>query len=219
MNNHTPTSVPRFKQVYVEIPPSPFHSFRINERMHLQVIASGNLKENTPLRPTHGSMTQQFTATTSLKRKLSDRDVSTSVMALNAKKPKFATSSGVNTADSRKKEEVSANVGTMPTIINFPNGFIYCHQCGKKRDVDGKLIFASQRILALIRSLTASIQCTLQESHPIAKHKVGKERRCHNKFCKSCLKNRYGEDVDEIKRNAGALKQKGHVDGEGYTFT
>jgi hypothetical protein len=149
MSHHTPIPIRRFKQVYVEIPPSPFHSSRINELSspaHVQPFASGNLKENTPLHPTHGTMTQQIAAAASHKRKLSDRDISTPMIMPNTKKPKLATSSGANTADNRKLAKTSATVGIIPTAnasTDYPNGFIYCHQCGKKRDTEGECIHAS----------------------------------------------------------------------------
>ncbi|KAG5639120.1 hypothetical protein H0H81_006709 [Sphagnurus paluster] len=109
------------------------------------------LKENTPLRPAN-------TDTSTLKRKLSERE--TVPLKADPKKLK---------------------VGDVPEINNacpeFPHGFIYCHQCSKKRD-----------------ALT-SILCT----HVYETSLKGVERRCNVKFCAPCLKRRYDEDVCEIK--------------------
>ncbi|KAG6831570.1 hypothetical protein H0H87_004789 [Tephrocybe sp. NHM501043] len=61
--------------------------------------------------------------------------------------------------------------GRLPLL----NDFVYCHQCSQKRDV------------------AASVHCN---STKIVK---GIKKQCRIKFCFPCLKNRYGEDVVEIK--------------------
>ncbi|KAH7921406.1 hypothetical protein BV22DRAFT_1122186 [Leucogyrophana mollusca] len=76
----------------------------------------------------------------------------------------------------------------------YPNGFFYCHQCNRKRDT------------------AACIRCTVVDV---------KDRRCAAKYCKACLKNRYGLSLDDIKTQGGAESAKNqtkHIAGEGYLF-
>ncbi|KAJ2922753.1 hypothetical protein H1R20_g14379, partial [Candolleomyces eurysporus] len=136
----------------------------------------------------------------SLKRKLSDRD---------------STSSTVDTAASSSKKAKSVSTGTplKPSQTNsatlvfqspsnacpeYPNGWTYCHQCCKKRD------------------LSATIQCTWLEARTTGKSTVPKQRRCISKYCKPCLQNRYGEDLETWLSNR--KWEEGHVENVGYTF-
>ncbi|KAH7888731.1 hypothetical protein F5I97DRAFT_1803661 [Phlebopus sp. FC_14] len=76
----------------------------------------------------------------------------------------------------------------------FPSGFAYCHQCNKKRD------------------RAVSIYCTVKDT---------KGRRCGAKYCKPCLKNRYGLVLEDILGNSEEqqqLMQSDHVQGQGYIF-
>lgn len=102
-------TVRRFKQVYVDIPPSPLHFYTTMTR-HVAPVPSTILKENTPLRPSHGNMPQKLTSVSS-KRKLGDHEAS-SMAEADAKKTKFMAS-------------------------DLASEFIYCHQCNKKRDAAG----------------------------------------------------------------------------------
>ncbi|KAJ6499350.1 hypothetical protein C8R45DRAFT_113527 [Mycena sanguinolenta] len=80
------------------------------------------------------------------------------------------------------------------------NSYIYCHQCGKKRDKED------------------SAHCSHIEVHTVAENRPPKTRRCHNKYCKPCLKNRYNEDLDTIKaNNAPSSTQSGRI-GEPYDY-
>ncbi|KAI9442629.1 hypothetical protein H4582DRAFT_2096526 [Lactarius indigo] len=79
----------------------------------------------------------------------------------------------------------------------FPNGFFYCHQCNKKRDA------------------ALGLYCTFNNktSNVLA--------RCRAKYCRPCLKNRYGQDSDEIKGRgiSGTSKEiTGHDRTQGYIF-
>lgn len=127
----TPTSLRRlsFRQVYVDVPPSPYfpyeNSFSANST---QIYSSHNLKENAPLRLSHASMSQPSTGSTSHKRKLSDLDLSATMAVATTKKTKLAPGAGGKVSHSEAAESVSPE---------FPNGFVYCHQCSKKRDVAG----------------------------------------------------------------------------------
>ncbi|KAF7321275.1 zf-4CXXC-R1 domain-containing protein [Mycena kentingensis (nom. inval.)] len=76
--------------------------------------------------------------------------------------------------------------------------YIHCHQCGKKRERD------------------ESAHCSHLEVQVDRKDRPPKTRRCHNKYCRACLKNRYNEDLDVIKANI-ASKQTGRI-GEPYDY-
>jgi len=131
-------SVQRLNRAFVQVPVSPqtLSSYRtFGTPAH--VAASSKLKENTPLRPLQLGMNQQPTGSTSLKRKLSDRDSSSLIfdgVVVPFKKSKL--SSTMNGTTSNAKEIQPASLSDKP-YPNFPNGFVYCHQCNKKRDMLG----------------------------------------------------------------------------------
>jgi hypothetical protein len=85
-------------------------------------VHGASLKENAPL--TGSSSTSTLNSN---KRKLSDRDLAASMTAVEPKKPKLATK--FLDPNAKKAEKVTAD---------FPNGFFYCHQCAKKRDVSSE---------------------------------------------------------------------------------
>ncbi|KAJ6475319.1 hypothetical protein C8R47DRAFT_1143038 [Mycena vitilis] len=147
----------RKASVYVDVPPSPYTISRVPSGTH-----STTLKENEPWRISDHTMNDP---TTSLKRKLSYTDAPNQPLYTVMKKPKLADSLVPGGSDP-------------PT-----NSYIYCHQCGKKRDKE------------------VSAHCSFVEVYSVAKERPPKTRRCHNKYCKSCLKNRYNEDIDTIKAN------------------
>ncbi|KAF5317248.1 hypothetical protein D9611_003867 [Ephemerocybe angulata] len=191
--------------VYVQVPPSPFDldQYQFLSARHVPTNNGGKLlKENTPLRAPRTHMSQSAsTSSSSLKRKLSDRD--------------SASSASLDTTPANSKKIKSASVGTplKPTQVNanainvepaanacpeYPNGWTYCHQCCKKRDLD------------------ATIQCTFLESRTIAKSNTLKQWRCVAKYCKPCLQNRYGEDLENYRSNK--KREAGHVEHAGYYF-
>ncbi|KDR75076.1 hypothetical protein GALMADRAFT_156959 [Galerina marginata CBS 339.88] len=182
----TPKSHPavqRLNKAYVQVPASPLSltSYRaLGTPNH--VASSSRLKENTPLRAAQLAMMQHASSSSAfLKRKLSDREPSSLIF------------DGVNPSAKKSKLSTGATIGAlMPTQIKpllpagnaspeFPNGFAYCHQCNKKRDI------------------TATVRCTVVEKYQTTKDKNTKERLCANKYCKSCLKNRYNEDIETLK--------------------
>ncbi|TFK44250.1 hypothetical protein BDQ12DRAFT_7961 [Crucibulum laeve] len=179
------------------------------------VVSNSSLKENTPIAP---PMTQlPLIASASLKRKLTDRDrdsVDTAASSTSSKKAKLApdTSNGsghphgtVSAKTINQPNASSSAVATSTPAANacpdYPNGFIYCHQCCKKRDI------------------IDSIQCTVLESYQTTKDKSPRFKRCVNKYCRNCLSNRYDEDMNVIRsNNPNKEKQPGHADA-GYVFT
>jgi hypothetical protein len=149
-------------------------------------------KENAPLTPTPNLLHR--------KRKLSDPDASS---LASPKKQKLASG--------------KTNFQLAPTSADFPNGFMYCHQCSRKRDISGTCIQLRVYNPRIAQTAPpAAVHCTVKETI-ISKDKTTKEQRCAVKFCKSCLKNRYGEDLDSIKSQKSPGK-KGHVNTENYTF-
>ncbi|OCB90427.1 hypothetical protein A7U60_g2348 [Sanghuangporus baumii] len=71
----------------------------------------------------------------------------------------------------------------------YPSGFFSCHQCRRKND------------------LSLGVQCT-----------VLFRSRCKSVYCKSCLRNRYGLDIEAIKRRP-AISNGKHVFGVPYHWT
>jgi hypothetical protein len=132
-------SVQRLNKAFVQVPASPqtlssYQTFGIPSH----VAASSKLKENTPLQPLQLGMNQQPFVSTSWKRKLSDRDPSSLIfdgVMISSKKSKLSSTAN-GTASNAKEiqpESLSKKAG-----LEFPNGFVYCHQCNKKRDASGK---------------------------------------------------------------------------------
>ncbi|KAJ6586874.1 hypothetical protein DFH09DRAFT_1307976 [Mycena vulgaris] len=159
--------------VCVDIPPSPYCT-RVSS-----VSLATTRKENEPLRVS----AMQSTTSSSLKRKLSYSEVPHQLPVAILKKPKLA-------------DAVTPAGSDGPT-----NSYIYCHQCGKKRDKED------------------SAHCTYVEVLSAANDRPKKTRYCHNKYCKSCLKNRYSEDIDMIKANKPANPaQNSQTDRETYNY-
>lgn len=118
----------------------------------------------------------------------------------------------INSSSKRKQEEAHDQPSKKPKVEtttvksnptrrplqnatpDFPNGFVYCHQCSKKRDA------------------ALTVHCTFQDAKS--------NRRCIAKYCASCLKNRYGFVLhDVLSTSTVPLDQKKrHASGEGYFF-
>jgi hypothetical protein len=177
------------RQVYVEIPPSPLHT-----RPHISSTSA--LKENTPFRLAHGNMQ----GSTSHKRKLVPSD------ATPMPSPKKSKTLLEPSAKPRKSGSVH------PPKEELPNGWENCHQCGQKRDPSGNFSFGFP-LGASERAQTDIVVCTFLCAPPTKKPT---RRRCGCKFCKTCLRNRYAEDINAIKSSSPG--EPGHFEGEKYTF-
>ncbi|KAG1839050.1 hypothetical protein DFJ58DRAFT_813247 [Suillus subalutaceus] len=166
--------VRRLSQVFVEIPSSALHKPSIPATSNTTHTVSGR-KENA----LRASISQNTIMNKSPKRK-SDETLDKLV-----KKSKVDTTVIKPTATRRPLPNATPD---------FPNGFVYCHQCSKKRDA------------------ALAIQCTRED----AKSK----RRCNTKYCGPCLKNRYGFTLQDILSTSTvpAAEKKRHVSGEGYFF-
>lgn len=124
-------SIQRINQAYVQVPASPLSLASYHPlRTPVHTASSTKLKENTPFR--------LFTsnASTSRKRKLSDcisvHDGPISVL----KKAKFNAAD--ETPSKVKAPRSQQIVPTANACPDFPNGYVYCHQCSRKRDILGK---------------------------------------------------------------------------------
>ncbi|KAI9510943.1 hypothetical protein F5148DRAFT_975965 [Russula earlei] len=134
---------------------------------------------------------------TVIKRKRSEADFGGTEQRVpepKSKRPKVATltSKSKTQAATKHTHAVASNATT-----EFPNGFFYCHQCNKKRDS------------------SVGLYCTykIKTSNTVA--------RCKAKYCRPCLKNRYGQSLDEIKdRGIDALSNEtaSHDKAQGYIF-
>ncbi|KDQ57441.1 hypothetical protein JAAARDRAFT_193771 [Jaapia argillacea MUCL 33604] len=182
-------------QLYVDIPPSPLHRTPSLRSLHV----SGH-KENAP-----GDNSMSSSPN---KRKLSNRDTAdshsdadaTASAPPKAKKQKLTKSASMTSMKPPKKavSTTSAALKIKPSNANeeYPDGYFYCHQCAKKRDN------------------SVGLQCTFATD---ASNKVH-DARCRAKYCKSCLKNRYGEESDDIRAAGETGKPRGHIKGLGYIF-
>ncbi|KAJ7703246.1 hypothetical protein B0H17DRAFT_975305 [Mycena rosella] len=165
MSHHTLVSLQK-NIVFVDVPPSPYATNRVRVASR---DSTSTFKENKPWRVSTmqaAAAPAAAPAPSSLKRKLSYSELPIQAPVAILKKPKLT--SGAATP-------VGSDVAT--------NSYIYCHQCGRKRDKDD------------------AAHCTYTDVQPGPSDRLTKTRRCHNKYCKSCLKNRYSEDIDVIKTN------------------
>ena len=178
-------SIQRINNAYVQVPASPLSLASYHPlRTPVHTASSTKLKENTPFR--------LFTtnSSTSRKRKLSDcisiHDGPISVL----KKSKLnATDETPSKVKAPRSQQFIPTANACP---NFPNGYVYCHQCSQKRDILSK--FASYTSITFVLNiLIATIQCNTVNQRQ-TKHKGIVERPCTNKYCKACLKKRYDED-------------------------
>ena len=127
----------RFSQVYVDIPPSPFHKSRVVSGSPLHVHThSSNRKENAPLQFSSIIQDQDpATSSPNRKRKLSESYTNMNMASVDGttslvKKAKVS----VNEKTVHKSKTTTAKIGTQQVSEEFPNGWFYCHQCNKKRD-------------------------------------------------------------------------------------
>ncbi|TFK26530.1 hypothetical protein FA15DRAFT_278859 [Coprinopsis marcescibilis] len=229
---HSSTKSRKYIQnsAFVQVPASPFDLERYqplstpgastsrssNKLLSAHVsIAGTKLKENTPChfpgsKQKSLAMTSSASASgsTSGKRTIADRDRDnvTDNAPSSSKRMRTLSIASATTPlkpsqlnSPTKKAEVGIEVDLSKACPDFPNGWTYCHQCCKKRD------------------LGATIHCTALEVREVGKAKAVKQKRCVNKFCRPCLKNRYDLDLDVLKSNS--KRETGHVDNAGYTFT
>lgn len=204
----TPSSSRPHKRsdVYVLVPRSPYSPCTSGPR----IVNDSHHNPPTPLREHNLPIPESPLPAIKHKRSEGNFD-ETEQRAPEAKSKRPKVSTMTNRTQGSTK--LTRTVEPTPTE-EFPNGFFYCHQCNKKRDSSGNprqaLIMSSAT--SLISSLVG-LYCTyrIRSSHSVA--------RCKAKYCKPCLKNRYGQDLDEIKeRGMNGQSTDAHDRAQGYIF-
>jgi hypothetical protein len=186
----TNPSIQRINNAFVQVPLSPLSlaSYR-PLKTPIHTASSTKHKENPPFR------LQQFTTnpSTSRKRKLSDcipiHDGLVSVL----KKAKLNAAD--ETPSKVKAPQSQRIVPTANACPDFPNGYVHCHQCSRKRDILSKFASYTSITFEVFNILIATVQCNIVK-HRETKSKGTVERVCKNKYCKACLKRRYNEDLE-----------------------
>ena len=244
------SAVRRSSQVYVSVPPSsysrPSTISRTDSMSSSESPSFSSLKENTPLRPTRTnseltSMTTLSTLSTkSNKRKhAEDTDLPLpegipEVKTSKAKKPRLSSNAvatkaarGATQAKGSAKSKAGSNRKheQKDNSEEFPNGFFYCHQCTKKRDVSCKwqwsiiisvVGYGSHADVSFLLRYLVALQCTIKDDSKAAKG------QCRFKYCRECLKNRYQEDMDDILSGESTpltKKEKAkHIANAGYYY-
>jgi len=120
-------SIQRLNHAYVQVPASPLSLASYHPlKAPIHTASSMKLKENTPLRPL------QFSTNPSMshKRKLSDRGSIHDGPISDVKKVKLFAADGTPS-----KAKAHPIVPTPNACPDFPNGYVYCHQCSTKRDI------------------------------------------------------------------------------------
>jgi len=131
------SAVKKINRAYVEIPPSPFtiSGRRVFQNSPHVVSRCNELKENTPLESLQTPVSYIGSSSTSLKRKLSDREHYFDDVVMPLKQSKL-TSLSNDTSLKPKQSKMSEPANN--TLVNSSDGLVYCHQCNKKRDPDSE---------------------------------------------------------------------------------
>ena len=185
----THPSIQRINSAYVQVPASPLSlaSYR-PLRTPIHTASGTKLKENTPLR-------LQFTtnSSTSRKRKFSDCvSIHDGPLSVLKKAKLIAADATPSKVKAPRSQQIVPTANACP---DFPNGYVYCHQCSKKRDILSKFASYTSITFEVFNILIATIQCNIVK-HRQTKHKGTVERLCTNKYCKACLKRKYNEDLE-----------------------
>ncbi|PIL35898.1 hypothetical protein GSI_01558 [Ganoderma sinense ZZ0214-1] len=195
---HTPASALRRKsQVFVEIPPSPLHSAKS------AMVNRAGLQVSTPFKTVAtnvDNLPSPSTASASLKRKSPDasHDMPKSNDDPQPPKAKKTKAENPSTKDAPvKKTTKTTNASDGPTTPKSKpsDGTLRCHQCARLVDP------------------SAIAQCTFTRP---------KGERCTLKYCKACLRNRYQQDIADVKSQSpegcpDEVKAK-HASGTEYIF-
>ena len=187
-------SVQRVNRAYVEVPPLPLTIYRRVTVSALHNVQSNNeQKENTPLKPFSLPMSHFDAASTSLKRKLLDREPSSLVLEGIILPQKRARLSSFSSGAPLNIKHVTMNEPAKNISEEFPNGSAYCHQCNRRRDLKGKQYGCF--MLSLISNThidTITCNSFLERTNSGG----SKHKSCQSKYCRQCLMNRYNEDIN-----------------------
>ncbi|KAI0766519.1 hypothetical protein BC629DRAFT_1737547 [Irpex lacteus] len=205
----------RRSQVFVDIPYSALLAASRTVSSPLSSTISrarstSHLKENALLSiPSGKSQTTMTTdiSTASKKRKSVEEDdeLTESSTSSKTKKAKLATSAPQPAGKAKDVSKPDHQEENTPDgaeqVEKYPNGSFYCHQCCRKRDT------------------SVGVHCTWRRPSQRLK---GQLDRCSIRYCRACLKNRYGEDMDSVlSRGMSGLSPKQreqHVLDDGYYY-
>jgi hypothetical protein len=197
------------QDIYVLVPRSPY-SLGSSEPIGTRTIDSAR-NPPTPLRESNMPSASPLTAVKRKRSKANFDELEQRAPETKSKKQKVSTVTSRAKGATRPPRIVASNA-----TAEFPNGFFYCHQCNKKRDSSGepRLVLVNARSLIENPSIVG-LYCTYKTktSHSLA--------RCKAKYCRPCLKNRYGQDLDEIKDRGINIQTKeslSHDKEQGYIF-
>lgn len=176
---------------------------------------------------TESSMTSlSSSASPPIKRRLSNASEDRAeASGLQNKKPKVSAGSAGPTSSkkgsakgSRKTDKKKATVKSPLKSAEYPNGWFYCHQCNKKRDISRKSCTKTERTPLTDPFYIEGLYCTMKD---MSSHILN--ARCKAKYCVSCLKNRYNKTIDELKIHNGPeltrKERERHIPNQPFLFT
>ena len=136
----TPGQYPSLKRVinraYVQVPPSPLTNYhRVTGSVLPFVLSKSEQKENALLKISALPMSHSDASPTSLKRKSVDWEPASLDLDGAHKKSKL---SFAPLGPPLNVKHITMNEPVKNISEEFPDGFVYCHQCNKKRDLNGK---------------------------------------------------------------------------------
>lgn len=147
------TSAQRVNRAYIDLSASKSSLVLSNNRISgasPHVASSSKVKENTPVQRPNMLMNQQSSPSISRKRKLSSTLFPEVVITSVPKKSKLSA----KTNHSERESAVHSSGKADNATPEFPHGFVYCHQCNKKRDVLRLCFFFRIMIAVLTNSCT-----------------------------------------------------------------
>lgn len=175
---------------------------------------------------TESSMTSLSSSTSpSSKRRLSDAsDDRAEASGHQNKKPKVSAGTAGSTSSkkgldkgSRKTNKKKAAVKAPLKTAEYPNGWFYCHQCNKKRDMSRKSCTQTERTPLTDPFYVEGLHCTMKDMSSHIQN-----ARCKAKYCIPCLKNRYNKTIEELKMDTGAdltrKERERHIPNQPFLF-
>lgn len=199
----TSSSFKRKLQVFIEVPDSPFRS-----------PASYKSSRGSKSSGVKSRLSQlgRKTGTPLSSKELNNNTSAVAAHSTDSQPPLKKTKVALQDDKSVKKPNKAAKGENRAE--EFPNGYYYCHQCNGKRDNSSKWVRSMPLLVVthyVQRFRPAGLQCTLMKG----------SERCSKKYCKPCMKNRYGQTVDEILTQTRPSKvdiQSGHMPGIDYVW-
>ncbi|EJD03349.1 uncharacterized protein FOMMEDRAFT_168333 [Fomitiporia mediterranea MF3/22] len=180
MSGSQPNSISKKRKldVFVEIPPSPFHR-----------STPGNSSRPFSGTPLQGRRSQAFVdiPPPPLSKSFMKGTLNNGIRPSPLSKRAFNVNASTESPNKKPKLSMTAKQRDKEPE-GYPNGYFRCHQCRRKFD----------------NSL--GLHCTILS-----------KKRCKSKYCKPCLRNRYGQDIEAIKHCTAAQNGR-HVSEAGYQW-